>query len=88
MASLISRSSDFFDDFFKDLPGLYIRPLRGEGLQTPGQIRIDVKDEEQAYTVRADVPGVAKEDIQVTVDNNTVTIRAEVKQETSDDQKG
>lgn len=84
MSSLISRSSDFIEDFFKDFPGLYIRPLRGEGLPSMGQIRVDVKDNEKAYTVQADVPGVGKDDIQVSVDGNTVTIRTEVKHEESE----
>lgn len=86
MGSLISRSNDFFEDFFKELPGLYIRPFRGEGSRTPGEIRIDVKEDDKAYTVKAEVPGVNKDDIQVSVDGNTVTIRAEVKEEKSEKQ--
>jgi HSP20 family protein len=35
---------------------------------------------EQACTVQAEVPGVAKEDIHVSLDGNVVTLRAEVKQ--------
>lgn len=82
MSSLISRSSDLIEDFFKDItPGFYIRPLRGEPLPSPGQIRIDVKESEKDYTVHAEVPGVNKNDIQVTVDGNTVTLKAEIKQE-------
>lgn len=81
MSSLISRSSDFIEDFFKDFPGFYVHPLRGEGAQGPGHIRVDVKDNETAYTVQAEVPGVHKEDIQVSIDGNTVTIKAEMKQE-------
>ena len=41
--SLVDRSTDFFEDFFKDLPGFYIRPLNGER-QALGPIRVDVKD--------------------------------------------
>lgn len=81
MSSLITRSSDFIEDFIKDFPGFYVRPMRGEGGQGPGRIRVDVKDDEQAYTVQAEVPGVQKDDIQVSVDGHTVTIKAEVKQE-------
>ena len=86
MGSLMGRSSDLFDDFLKDLSGFYVRPMRGEGAQAPGQIRLDVKEDEAAYTVKAEVPGVAKEDIQVSLDGNTLTIRAEVKQEQSEKQ--
>lgn len=88
MNSQLSRRS-LFDDFFKDMsPGFYIRPLHGEPLPDPGQIKIDVKENEQAYTVQAEVPGVGKEDIQVSLDGAMVMLQAEVKQrdtQTKDD---
>ncbi len=88
MNTLINRSS-FLDDFFRDVaPGFYVRPLHGDALPTPTQIKVDVKESEQGYTVHAEIPGVAKEDIHVSVDGNTVTLRAEVKQhdtQTKDD---
>ncbi len=81
MSSLISRSS-LFDDFIKDFtPGFFIKPLQGETLPSPGQIRMDVKESGEAYTIEAEVPGVDKEAIHVTVDGNTVTVKAECKQE-------
>ena len=43
------------------------------------QIRMDVKEDEKGYAVHADMPGVRKEDIHVTLDGNTVSISAEVK---------
>ena len=79
MNSLIARSG-LFDDFFKDVaPGFYVKPLHGDPL--PAQIKVDVKETPAAYTVLAEVPGVSKEDIQVTVEGNVVTLRAEVKQQ-------
>jgi HSP20 family protein len=79
MNSLIARSG-LFDDFFKDVaPGFYVKPLHGDPL--PAQIKVDVKETPTAYTVLAEVPGVPKEDIQVTVEGNVVTLRAEIKQE-------
>jgi len=80
MSSLIPRGS-LFDDFFKDLsPGFYFKPLHGEPLPSPSQIKLDVKETDQGYTVQAEVPGVGKEDIHVSIDGNTVTLSAEVKQ--------
>ncbi len=46
------------------------------------QIRMDVKEDEKAYAVHADMPGAAKEDIHVTIDGNTVSISAEVRKST------
>ncbi|MDM7948909.1 Hsp20/alpha crystallin family protein [Hydrogenophaga sp.] len=79
MNSLIARSG-LFDDFFKDVtPGFYVKPLHGDPL--PAQIKVDVKETPTAFNVLAEVPGVPKEDIQVTVEGNVVTVRAEIKQE-------
>jgi HSP20 family protein len=73
-----------FDDFFKELsPGFYVRPLHGDPLPSPAQIKVDVKETDKAYIVQADVPGVSKEEIHVSLDGNVVTLRAEVKQEDS-----
>lgn len=78
MNNLIARRS-LFDDFFKDMsPAFYVRPLHGEGL--PAQIRVDVKETPSAYTLEAEIPGVSKEDIQVNVEGNVVSLRAEIKQ--------
>ena len=87
MNSLMTRGSRF-DDFFKDMmsPGFLIKPLHGEPL--PQSVKLDVKESADAYTVHAELPGVARDDIQVTVEGNVVTLRAEVKQldsQTSDE---
>ncbi|TNF58051.1 MAG: Hsp20/alpha crystallin family protein [Burkholderiales bacterium] len=81
MNSLISRSG-LFDDFFKDVaPGFFVKPLHGDPLPSPAQIRIDVKEAADAYTVQAEIPGVSKEDIHVVIDGPVVTLRAEIKQQ-------
>lgn len=80
MNSLVSRGS-LFDDFFRDIaPGFYVRPLHGDSLPAPSQIKVDVKETEGGYTVQAEVPGVPKEDIHVSVEGNVVSLRAEVRQ--------
>jgi len=89
MNALMTRGG-LFDEFFRDVaPGFYIKPLHGDALPSPSQIKVDVKENGDAYTVQAEIPGVPKEDIQVAVDGNVVTLRAEVKQQdsTSQDEK-
>jgi HSP20 family protein len=73
----ITRYDPFadLDDFFK---GFMLRPVRMEGVQAPA-IKLDVKEDDQGYTVHAELPGVKKEDVKVTVDGNVVTISGEVK---------
>lgn len=69
---------DPFDDLFR---GFFVRPVdMGSQPQTPS-IKMDVKEEADAYKVHAELPGVRKEDIHVTVDGGQVSITAEVKQE-------
>ena len=83
MNSLVNRNR-LFDDFFRDFaPGFYVKPLHGDPLPSPAQIRVDVKEDDKAYTVQAEIPGVSKDDIQVSVDQGVVTLRAEIKQEDS-----
>ena len=83
MNALMTRGG-LFDDFFRDVaPGFYIKPLHGDALPTPAQIKVDVKESGDAYTVQAEIPGVPKEDIQVAVDGNVVSLRAEIKQQDS-----
>lgn len=81
MNSLITRGG-LLNEFFKDIsPGFYIKPLHGDPLPDPDQIKIDVKENDKAYTVLAEVPGVNKEDIQVSLNGSVVSLRAEVKQQ-------
>ena len=65
------------DDFFR---GFFVRPLRFEGQQDI-QIKLDVNEDDNAYTVHAEIPGAKKEDIHVSIDGGQVSISAEVKNE-------
>jgi HSP20 family protein len=80
----ITRYDPFndMDDLFK---GLFVRPMRFD-LDMPQQMRmkIDVTKADDAYTVKADIPGVKKDDIQVSIDDNEVTISGEIKKETEE----
>ncbi|HJX57615.1 MAG TPA: Hsp20/alpha crystallin family protein [Thiobacillus sp.] len=71
------------DDLFK---GFFVRPALLEG-QPQMQIKMDVKEDDKAYTVHADIPGVKKEDIHVSIEGNQVSISAESKME-KEEKKG
>jgi len=51
-------------------------------------IAVDIKENDESYTVKADFPGVKKDDINVSVDNNLLTISAEHKDEAEEKDKG
>ena len=75
---------DPFDLAFEPLDDIFrgfFRPVRFEGLPQAMQIKLDVKENEKDYTVHAEIPGVKKDDIHVTIEGNQVSVSAEVKKE-------
>ena len=50
-------------------------------------MKIDVKEDDKTFTIKADIPGVKKEDIQIDIDDDQVSLRAEAKQE-KEEKKG
>lgn len=43
------------------------------------EVKLDVSEDADKYTVRADMPGVSKDDIKIDIDRNNVSITAEMK---------
>ena len=74
--------SELVDDLFK---GFLVRPLGFEGRGEAGaqglRAKVDVAEKNGAYVVSAELPGVKREDIHVSIDGAQVTLEAEVKRE-------
>jgi HSP20 family protein len=51
------------------------------------RIRLDVEETNEAFLVRADLPGIAKDEIQVEIHDDVVTISTEYKREVNADAK-
>jgi HSP20 family protein len=66
-----------FDELFRG----FFRPVRATNQPQALAIKMDVKETEQGYVVHAEIPGVKKEDIQVTIEGNQVTVAAETRRE-------
>jgi len=85
--SLVPRSSLFdLDRFFDD----FWAPVR-PGTESPDVAfmpRVDVKDKKDHIEISAELPGVKKEDIDVTLENGILTLSAESKQEDKEEQDG
>jgi HSP20 family protein len=80
MAAL-TRFDEAFDDLLR---GFFVRPVSFEGSHgqpAVGHFRVDVSENEQAYVIRAEIPGVKKDDINISIDGDQVAISAEVKNE-------
>lgn len=78
------------DRWFEDFPRFAAMQPFGQGwfdwpdLEAPFRGRtpkVDMLDRDDAIVVRAELPGVDKDGLEVTVDENTVTIRATTRQE-------
>ncbi|MFA5703479.1 MAG: Hsp20/alpha crystallin family protein [Advenella sp.] len=66
------------DDLFN---GFFLKPV-GFPKNAPNlTIKTDISEKEDAYLVKAELPGVKKEDIKVKIEGDTLSISAEVKQE-------
>lgn len=81
----IARLDPFYniDDWFKNFG---MRPFSMEMENAP-TIKMDLSENDTAYTVRAEIPGVKKEDVKVQIDGNRVSISAETRQE-KEEKKG
>lgn len=54
------------------------------GLEPETRMRVDVEENDQNYIMKAEVPGVDKDAITVSIDGNTVSIKADVREEKMD----
>jgi len=84
MMSLVLRrepSSSLFDEFFSDFFNRSGWSVPAVALPTAVRARTDVIDKGDKYAVTVDLPGVRKEDIQVSIDGARVAITAENKSE-------
>lgn len=75
--SNLTRYEDLNDLF----NGLFLKPV-GFPKNAPAlTIKTDISEKEDAFLVKAELPGVKKEDIKVKIEGDTLSISAEVKQE-------
>ncbi|TQV81110.1 Hsp20/alpha crystallin family protein [Exilibacterium tricleocarpae] len=85
--SLIPRSSLFnFDNMFED----FFAPSRlfsdtDRGFFSP---RVDIKEGKDHYEITAELPGVSKDDLNVTLQNGVLTIEAQTQEEKKEEKEG
>ena len=57
----------------------FFRPVKLEN-KKESLIKIDVREDDKSYTVYAEIPGVKKDDLHVSIEGNQISINAETKQ--------
>ncbi len=68
---LFKKGEDFFDNFFDEDFNMPM-PFEKMGFN----FKVDLKETDTSYVVEADLPGVAKEDVDIDYKNNYLTIKA------------
>ena len=88
----LARWSDWpfhrlFEDLYQGVEDEAVRlpQLWGEGHFVPA---VDVSEDEDHVILTAEVPGMGREDLDVSVDNGVLTIRGEKKEETKSEKAG
>ncbi len=72
--------NSIFESFFKDslFPAFY---------SNSGQMRVDIKENEHNYIVEAELPGIKKDEINVDIDENVLTISVKRNEETKEEKE-
>jgi HSP20 family protein len=73
---------EFFDRYGRLAAWPGGRPWSGFGDWQP---RVDIRETDGAYQIQADVPGVAKDDLRVSLDQGVLTLQGERRQESRED---
>ena len=69
--------SDYFDNFGDVFNGFFRTPVTHRLVRKARIPAVDVAETDTAYQVKAELPGIRKEDLYVTVDDGVLTIKAE-----------
>ncbi len=77
----MTRFTPFDSSVDELLRGFFVQPAFEGAPQTAQAIRVDVREDDAAYTVHVEIPGVKKADIHVTIDADQIAISAETRNE-------
>ena len=82
LMTLHTQMDQLFDETFGNV---LATPRTGETTLT---LPVDIRQSDEAYTIEASVPGFAPEDVEVTFDQNLLTIRGNRQQESQEKGEG
>lgn len=93
--ALVPRSfeQDFLSPFFSGdnmwplASPLFNQPLLGGSELTTRQMPLDLKETDTSFELKADIPGVSKDNIKVTVDNDVLRINVEKEDEKKEEKE-
>ncbi|NKB34025.1 MAG: Hsp20 family protein [Pseudomonadales bacterium] len=88
--NLVPRNQNFdFDSIFNDFFHGFRLPHRHSGESEPlAGMRVDVHEADDSYEIHAELPGVKKDDIEITLQNDILTVSASKETEAEKKKKG
>lgn len=81
------RDNNFFSDFFDLYARDFFSPMLGEERNETFMPKVEVKETEKGYSVRAELPGLKEEDIKLSLDDNVLIIEGEKRSERKQEEK-
>ena len=88
MRNLMSYPLSFSSDSFPDVFHAFLRPVHQRAEDGTAGMDIDITEAGNEYILKAEIPGVSKEDITVEIEDNTVTIRVNKEQNKETEREG
>jgi len=81
--SPFAEMDKYFENFFRNPFSMLSGPLMAPGFPKSAEMvpSVDIFDDGDTVVVKADIPGVKKDDIDITITENSLTISGERKQE-------
>lgn len=77
-----------FDDAFRGFPSMFSGQLEWPDIAPIMLIpNLDIKETDEDYVVSVEIPGVAKEDVDIRLEGNTLVVHGEKKQEKKEDKE-
>ena len=77
----LTKLRDQMDRMFEDWPRVFGRRIDEEGLRGAWMPAVDIRETKDAFDVTAELPGIDAKDVDVSVQENTLTIRGERRRE-------
>lgn len=77
------QMNELFGSFFDDTPSLF----NGHGIAGGFAPKFDISETDKAIEVNAELPGMEEKDIDISIENNVLSIRGEKRSEEKKDEK-
>lgn len=84
LSNTLRRRDDDFVDFYNMIDDFFSTPLRT--LKTEN-FKLDVKEDDSEYLIEADLPGINKEDVKISYDDQVLMISVERNEEKEEKQE-